>query len=447
MSAPTLESLLTKLNRITEMAKQSPSCQFRTLAHLVNLQSMEEAFGQLKRNAAAGIDGVTVKEYEQHLSRNLAELYERLKRRQYRAQPMRRVYIGKEDGKQRPLSLPAIEDKIVQRAVVEILNRIYENDFLPCSYGYRPGKSAHDAVNEIREKITRGRVNFVLDADIRDFFGSIDRKKLMEMLQRRVNDKDLLRIIGKWLHVGVMEEGRLLDPQSGVHQGAVISPILANLYLHVVLDEWVEQTVKPRMQGDVTLFRFCDDFIVCFQYRNDAEKFHKVLPKRFERFGLTLHAEKTKLIEFGRFAEVNCRNKGRKPPTFEFLGFVFFGGRTRNGKYSVMVKTVSKRLGRKLNEIRQWCKAHRHDPAWEQNSHLGQVMKGHYNYYGRQGNLRSLAQFSRGVERAWKYWLGRRGQGQRYSWRHFQSILRRYPLPRPNITENWQRKQMSLLVR
>ena len=447
MSTPMLESLSTKLNRITEMARQSPSLQFRTLAHLVNPQSMEGAFGQLKRNAAAGIDGVSVREYEQNLGRNLRELHERLKQKRYRAQPMRRVFINKEDGTKRPLSIPVIEDKIVQRAVVEILNRIYEQDFLPCSYGYRPERNAHEAVDAIREKITTGKVSFVLDADIRDFFGSIDKKKLMEMLQRRVGDQDLLRIIGKWLHVGVMEEGRLLNPEMGVYQGSVISPILANLYLHVVLDEWVEHTVKPRMKGEVTLFRFCDDFIVCFQYKGDAEKFHSVLPKRFERFGLTLHPEKTRLIEFGRFSGDSARRQGQKPATFKFLGFVFFGSKTLHGKYCVGLKTISKRLGRKLNEVRQWCRERRHEPIWQQRIHLRQVMLGHYNYYGRRGNFRSLYQFSRGVIGAWKFWLGRRGQKEYWGWEQFRPILQRYPLPPPTITQNWQRKQMPLLVR
>jgi group II intron reverse transcriptase/maturase len=357
------------------------------------------------------------------------------------------VFIDKEDGKKRPLSIPVIEDKIVQRAVVEILNRIYEQDFLPCSYGYRPGRNAHDAVGEIRDRITRGKVGFVLDADIRDFFGSIDRKKLMEMLQRRVGDQDLLRIIGKWLHVGVMEEGRLLNPETGVYQGSVISPILANLYLHVVLDEWVEHTVKPRMQGEVDLFRFCDDFILCFQKREDAEKIQRVLPKRFERFGLTLHSEKTKLIAFGRFAEERAHRRRQKQSTFKFLGFVFFGGKTRNGKYSVQLKTISKRLGRKLNEVRQWCREHRHDSVAQQRLHLRQVMLGHYNYYGRQGNYRSLMQFSRGVSRAWKFWLGRRGQKGYWGWDQYNLLLSLYPLPAPNITQNWQRKQMPLFVR
>ena len=448
MSTPMLESLSTKLNRITEMARQSPSVQFRTLAHLVNPQSMEEAFRQLKRNAAAGIDGVTVKEYEQNLGKNLKELHERLKHKRYRAKPMRRVFIDKEDGKKRPLSIPAIEDKIVQRAVVEILNRIYEQEFLPCSYGYRPRRNAHDAIVEIREKITNGKVSFVLDADIRDFFGSIDKKKLMEMLKRRVGDQDLLRIIGKWLHVGVMEEGRLLDPEMGVHQGSVISPILANLYLHVVLDEWVEHTVKPRMKGELTLYRFCDDFIVCFQYKGDAEKFHRVLPKRFERYGLTLHPEKTRLIEFGRFAEESARRQRQKPATFKFLGFVFFGAKAlRNGRYYVSLKTISKRMGRKLNEVRKWCKEHRHEPVWMQRVHLRQVMQGHYNYYGRRCNGRSLRQFYRGVIRAWRYWLGRRGQKGYLAWKDFDQILRRYPLPAPTITQNWQLKQTPLLVR
>jgi RNA-directed DNA polymerase len=269
----------------------------------------------------------------------------------------------------------------------------------------------------------------------------------MEMLQKRVVDKDLLRIIGKWLHIGVMEEGRYLDFENGVYQGSAISPILANLYLHVVLDEWVEHTVKPRMRGEISLFRFCDDFIVCFQYRDDAERFHRVLPKRFERFGLTLHPEKTRLIEFGRFAGDNARRKGQKPSTFKFLGFTFYGAKAYSGKFVVMLKTLPKRLGRKLNEVREYCRQHRHDPVWKQRMHLRAVLLGHYNYYGRTTNHRSLAKFSRGVERAWKFWLGRRGQKGRYTWTKFKQTLRRYPLTKPTITQNWRGKQLELPVR
>ena len=235
-----------------------------------------------------------------------------------------------------------------------------------------------------------------------------------------------------------------MNSENGVYQGSVISPVLANLYLHVVLDEWVEQTVKPRMRGEISLFRFCDDFIVCFQYRDDAEKFQKVLPKRFERFGLTLHAEKTKLIEFGRLAFEAEEKKGQKPKTFKFLGFVFIGARSRNGKFMVKLRTISKRMGRKLNEIRAWCRAHRHDPVWQQRIHLRSVLLGHYNYYGRRTNYQSIVQFSRGVARAWKLALGRRGQKGGFSWDKFNAILKRYPLPRPNITQNWQRKAQPL---
>jgi hypothetical protein len=249
------------------------------------------------------------------------------------------------------------------------------------------------------------------------------------------------------MHAGDMEEGKLLDSENGVYQGSVISPILANLYLHVVLDEWVENTVKPRMRGEITLYRFCDDFIVCFQYRDDAEKFYGVLPKRFGRFGLTLHPEKTRLIEFGRFAEDAAKRRGQKPATFKFLGFVFYGAKAHSGKFGVTALTISKRMGRKLNEVRQWCRGHRHDPVWKQRRHLRAILLGHYNYYGRRGNSRRLAKFSRGVERAWKFWLGRRGQKGRYTWTKFKETTRRYPLPKPNITQNWQGKQLLLPVR
>jgi RNA-directed DNA polymerase len=445
MTASTVESLLTKLNRIAETAKQHSAFQFKTLAHLVNPQSLLEAFKKISKDAASGIDGVTAKEYEKELAANVADLHERLKQKRYRAQPMRRVYIEKEDGKQRPLSIPCLEDKIVQRAVSEILNRIYENDFLPCSYGYRPGRSAHDAVRAIEREIMCGKVNYVLDADLENFFGSIDKKQLMEMLERRIQDKNLLRVIGKWLHVGVMEGGEIIHSENGVHQGSVISPILANLYLHVVLDEWIETTVRSRMKGDMNLFRFCDDFILCFQYQEDAEKVLRVLPQRFKRFGLALHPDKTKLIEFGRYAEE--RRGGRKAPTFKFLGFIFIGAKSRQGRFTLKLRTIPKRMGQKLNEIRQWCRKYRHAPLKIQQGHLSKVLLGHYNYYGWPSNYGSLAKFSRGVKSAWMFWLGRRGQKGYYGRKKFNKTLERYPLPPPRLNKNGRAMQLTFPVR
>ncbi len=281
---------------------------------------------QLRHDAAAGVDGVTAEDYGKNLEINLKSLHQRLKDGRYRAEPLRRVYIEKEDGKKRPLSIPGFEDKIIQRAASELLNKIYENDFLTCSYGYRPGKSAHDALDDIQRDITIGKASYVLDADISDYFGSIVRSELMKMLQRRVTDKHLLALIGKWLRVGVIEEGRLLHSENGTYQGSVISPILANVYLHEVLDIWFEKEVAPRLKGEAKLYRYADDLIATFQYKEDADRFLQVLRKRFEKFGLKLHPEKTQMIEFGRNAWAKSKNTKIKPATFNFLGFTHYCG-------------------------------------------------------------------------------------------------------------------------
>ena len=442
-SAQTQQALFTKLQWIAEKAKEDRSFQFQNLAHLINPQMLELAFRNLRKDAASGIDDVSARAYEENLGENLLELHERLKQRRYRAQPLRRIYIEKEDGSQRALSIPTTEDKIVQRAVVTILNRIYENDFLSCSYGYRPKRSAHDALKAIRETIVLGKTSYVVDADIQDYFGSLVRDKLREMLCKRITDKDIMRLIGKWLKVGVLDEGRMLLSEDGTYQGSVISPLLANIYLHEVLDKWVEDTVKPRMRGEIALFRFADDFIVCFQYRDDAERFYRVLPKRFEKFGLKLHPKKTKLIAFGRFAESEAKRSGTKPSTFCFLGFTFIGGKTRIGKYTIKVRTMSKRLARALKRVSQWCRQNRHEPVWRQHQHLSAVLRGHDNYYGQRTNSDSIRTFHYKVENAWKKWLGKRGD-QYFSWGRFVGIRRRYPLPAPRLLAGQRMTQTSL---
>jgi RNA-directed DNA polymerase len=436
MGASIPMKLLTQLNRIAETAKRSPTYQFKTIAHLINVDLMRHAYGELRKDAAAGLDGVTAKEYGQDLTKKLTDLHERMKQGRYRAQSLRRVYIEKENGKMRPLSILATEDKIAQKAVVEILERIYERDFLPCSFGYRPGRNAWQALQAIDKQITLGKTNFILDADITDYFGSIVRRELMTMLQKRIGDKDFLRLIGKWLKVGAIDDGRLLLTEDGVAQGATISPILANLYLHEVLDLWFEQTVKPRMRGEVALFRFADDFIACFQHGDDAERFHSALQKRFAKYGLTLSEEKTKLIEFGRSAFDKSVRAGKQPDTFNFLGFSHYCGRTRNGKFTVKVKTMRKRLNRALLRMTEWCRRNRHQKINHQWEHLGRVLKGHYNYYGRTFNHRSLKQFYHGTKRLWMKWLGRRGSGP-LAWEEFVVILSRYPLPKPRIVKKW----------
>ena len=436
MGASMPTTLSTQLGRIAETAKRSPTYQFKTIAHLINVDLMKTAFGKLRKDAAAGVDGITAEDYGQNLKKNLTDLHERMKQGRYRAQPMRRVCIEKENGKMRPLSIPATEDKVAQKAVVEILERIYENDFLPCSFGYRPGRNAWQALDAIDKQIGLGKTNYILDADIADYFGTIVRKELMTMLQKRIGDKDVLRLIGKWLNAGVIDEGRLLLADDGVFQGATISPILANLYLHEVLDLWFEQEVKPRMRGEVALFRYADDFIICFEHKDDAERLQDALQKRFAKYGLTLSAEKTKLIEFGRKALYKSAKTGKKPDTFNFLGFSHYCGRTRKGKFTVKVMTMRKRLSRALLRVAEWCRQNRHKKVKAQWEHLCRVLKGHYNYYGRIFNHRSLKQFNQGTKRLWKKCLGRRGSGP-MSWDEFVVLLAKYSLPEPHIVKNW----------
>lgn len=353
---------------------------------------------------------------------------------------MRRVYIAKEDGKQRPLSIPVLEDKIVQKSVAEILGRVYEMDFLDCSYGYRPHTGAHKAVNFIQETVTLRKVNFILEADIKDYFGSIVRKDLIEILKRRIQDPVILRLIGKWLRAGVIDDGRLLVSENGTVQGSIISPILANIYLHEVLDTWTNKVVKPYFNGEMYLCRYADDFVLGFQYWQDAKRFEQVLHKRFAKFGLVLHPDKTKLIEFGRFARE--RKGGIKPETFQFLGFTFFCSATRQRKFCVKLKTSAKRMRRSLTRVGEQCRSMRHQAFKDQSRHLAAILTGHYQYYGRKSNMRSLRKFYRAVNRIWYKWLCRRGSGY-LTWDRFQKLRKKFPLPMPRITENEKGVQLS----
>lgn len=431
--APTLLSLSTRLDRLYETARENPQYQFENIAHLISVELLEWSFQRLRKDAAAGVDGVTPEDYQKNLQSNLADLHKRLKEGRYQAQPLRRVYIGKDDGKQRPLSIPGLEDKICQKAVSELLTRIYENDFLPVSYGYRPGRGPHDALDAINRDITLGKANYVLDADISDYFGSIVRSQLMTMLQKRITDRHLLALIGKWLRVGVIEDGRLFLSENGTYQGSVISPILANVYLHEVLDLWVQNDVRSRLRGEMKLYRFADDLIATFEYQEDAEKFMRVLPKRFGKFGLTLHPDKTRLIEFGFRVWAKAKKGGSKPETFNFLGFTHFCGTTRKGKFSVKVKTMKKRLARGIQRVKMWCKRNRHLPLQEQHRHLRSVLLGHYAYYGRRNNSRFIVQFHYVVRRTWHKWVSRRGA--RSNWESFAKILERFPLPKPRLMQ------------
>ena len=423
----------TKLDRLTELAKQDRKQKFFSIAHLITPEALYAAFRGLRKDASAGVDGVTYAEYEKDAERNIRELHEQLKEGQYQAQPLRRVYIPKENGKQRPISIPTLVDKIVQKAMAGILNAIYEQDFLDCSYGFRPGRGPQQALDEVGRVICRRPTGWVLEIDITAYFDSIVRKELMQMIEKRVSDRSVLRLIGKWIKVGVIEEGRLLVSETGTGQGQTISPLLANIYLHYVLDEWFEEVVKPRLRGDAHEIRFADDAVLCFQYREDAEKVLSVLTKRFAKYGLTLHPEKTRLVEFGRYAEEHAKGQGMKPDTFDFLGFTHICARSRRGKFTVHVRTMRKRIRRSLMAHAQWCQEHRHDPVEEQHKTLNAKLRGHYQYYGRPTNYQSLWQFYRSVRGLWRKWLNRRTRGRGLTWDRYAELLRQHPLLRPRI--------------
>jgi RNA-directed DNA polymerase len=426
--------MCTDIDRISELAREDPQRRFFSIAHLITPEAMYAAFRSLRKDASAGIDGVTYEEYEKDAAGNIRKLYERLKDGKYQVQPLRRVYIPKENGKQRPISIPALEDKVVQKVAVDLLNAIYEQDFLVCSYGFRPGRGQHQALDEVGRVICTRPTKWILEIDITAYFDSIVREQLIEMVEERVSDGSVLRLIRKWIKVGVIEEGRLLVSETGTGQGQPISPLLANIYLHYVLDDWFEKVVKPRLKGEAHEIRFADDAILCFERKEDAEKVRNVLPKRFAKYGLSLHPEKTRLIEFGRFAEEKARRRGEKPATFDFLGFTHICARSRKGKFTVHVKTVAKRLRRGLKAVAEWCQKHRHDPVSEQQKALNAKLRGHYQYYGRPTNYRSLRQFYRRILRIWREWLCRRSRGHRLTWERYIQILRQHPLLRPRIT-------------
>ncbi len=427
----------TQIDRISELAKEDTRRQFYSIAHMITPEALYAAFRGLRKKASAGVDGVTYEEYERDAPRNIQTLHERLKNGKYQAQPLRRVYIPKENGKQRPISIPALEDKIVQKAMVEILNAIYEQDFLDCSYGFRPGRGQHQALDEVGRVICTRPTGWVLEIDVTAYFDSIVREQLMEMIEKRVRDRSVLRLIRKWIQVGVIEEGRLLVSETGTGQGQTISPLLANIYLHYVLDAWFENEVKPRLRGAAHEIRFADDAVLCFQYKEDAERVMEVLPKRFAKYGLTIHPEKTRLLEFGRYAEEKAKRQGKKPATFDFLGYTHVCARSRKGKFTVHVRTMKKRFRRGLTAIAEWCRENRHLPVDEQQKTLNAKLRGHYQYYGRPTNYQSIWRFFREVRHIWQKWLSRRTRGNGMTWEKYAAILRKHPLLLPRIQHSW----------
>ena len=424
-----------QLQRIAQQAQRYPEMVFNNVFHLIDPDFLLEAYRLTRKNSAPGVDQVTATQYAEHLDDNLRDLHERLRDNRYVAPPVERVWIEKDDGKKRPIGKPCFEDKIVQRAVVMILEAIFEPDFHAFSHGFRKGHSPHQALHELREQCWTLHINWIVDADVSGFFDNLDWSHLREFLQQRVSDGGILRLIGKWLHAGVLEAGALMHPDKGTPQGGVISPMLANVFLHHVLDEWFVKDVHPRMQGRCFLSRFADDFSIGCECEADARRIMDVLPKRFTRFRLTIHPEKTALVAFKRPPSRNHSAGGTG--TFDFLGFTHYWGKTRQGYWVIQRKTVGKRLRRFMKESWTWCRENRHAPLQEQYRTLCSKLRGYYQYYGIRGNFKMLEVVFEHTERAWHYWLSTRSHKGHINWQKFEGFLRqKLPLPKPRILHN-----------
>jgi len=435
---PSSTSVCTKQQRIAELAKRAPQLGLTTLSHHIDRYWLYEAYLATRPDGAVGVDGQTCADYSEHLAGNLQALEDRAKSGTYRAPPVRRVHIPKGSGSEtRPIGIPTFEDKVLQRAVVMVLEPIYEQDFLDCSYGFRPRRSAHQALQSLWDQTMAMGGGWVLEVDIRKFFDTLDHAQLRALLQRRVRDGVLLRLLSKWLHAGVLEEGCLTYPEAGTPQGGVISPLLANVYLHYVLDEWYEHEVKPRLKGRTFLIRYADDFVMGFACEEDARRVLEVLPKRFGKYGLTLHPDKTRLVAFGRPSASSRAAAGVPAPgSFDFLGFTHYWGRSRRGVLVVKRRTSRSRLRRSLARIADWCRRHRHLPVKEQQHTLGQKLRGHFAYYGITGNMAALQRFRDAVIRLWGKWLARRSWGLRWAWSRFLALLQRHPLPAARVVHS-----------
>lgn len=435
------------LDRIREAARRDRKLRFTNLLHHVTIDRLRQAYLALSKKAAPGVDGVTWAQYGEDLETNLQDLHARLHRGVYRAKPSRRVYIPKADGRQRPLGIAALEDKLLQRAVGEVLQAIYEVDFLGFSYGFRPRRSQHQALDALFVGIERQKVNWVLDADIRGFFDAISHEWLGKFLEHRIADRRLLRLIAKWLSAGVMEDGEWRQSPEGTPQGASLSPLLANLYLHYVLDLWIHQWRQKQAQGEVIIVRYADDFIIGFQSRSDAERCMEELRARLKKFSLELHPEKTRLIEFGRFAVENRRKRGLgKPETFNFLGFTHACASARSGKFQVRRRTMSKRMRDKLHEVKAELRRRWHQPIPEQGEWLGKVVSGYFAYHAVPYNTKALRRFRDEVERHWRKTLRRRSQRDRTTWEDMRRFSKQW-LPKPRILHPWPDKRFDVRTR
>lgn len=429
------ESISTKQRRIADMAREAPTRVFTSLHHFIDMNWLREAFYRTRKDGAPGVDGQTWAGYEANLEENLSTLIDRFKSGRYRAPAVRRTYIpkGGKPGAKRPIGIPTLEDKVLQRAVVMLLEPIYEQDFLDCSHGFRPGRSAHGALDRLWKGLMGLRGGWVLEVDIKGYFDNIDKTVLRGFLDQRIRDGVVRRIIHKWLKAGVLEDGRVHYPEKGTPQGGVISPLLANIYLHEVMDKWYAEVVRPRMRGGSVLLRYADDLVLVFEREDDARRVYRVIGKRFGKYGLTLHPTKTRLVRFTR-PRWNERRPKPKPGSFDFLGFTHYWGRSRRGTWIVKRRTAKDRLRRALRSMHQFCKAVRHRKVRQQHQWIRRKLVGHYAYYGITNNWQSLARYRHQVERIWRYWLNNRGQRKGMPWERFrEGILKVYPLPRPKI--------------
>ena len=438
------ESVSQAMERIRKVARERKKERFTALFHHISTDLLEEAFFELKENAAPGVDRVTWTDYEADLERNLEDLHDRVQRGAYRALPSRRVYIPKPDGRQRPIAVAALEDKIVQRAVVALLNAIYEEDFLGFSYGFRPGRGTHDALDALCVGIDSKKVSYILDADIRSFFDEISQEWLIRFLEHRIGDRRIIHLIQKWLKVGILEDGVVSVSDMGTGQGSVISPLLANIYLHYTVDLWAVRWRRHAATGDMIIVRYADDFIVGLQHEHDARRFLDEMRERLGEFALSLHPEKTRLIEFGRFAAERRKRRGLgKPETFNFLGFTFICGKTRAGKFQVQRKTRRDRMQEKLRKIKETLRRCAHHPIPAQGKWLGRVVSGYFNYHAVPTNFRALAAFRTEVAKRWRNVLIRRSQRHNLNWERMNCLLDDW-LPKPRILHPWPDQRFAV---
>lgn len=427
--------MATGLERIAEIVAKHPTGKLQTLVHYINETTLKEKHHELPADKATGIDSITKEEYGKNLDENIKNLMHRLKSQAYKPQPVRRVYIPKEGSdKGRPLGIPAYEDKLVQSLIADILNQVYEPIFLDCSYGFRPKRNCHDAIKALGDIIEHHKTNFIVDADIKGFFDNVDHEWMMKFLEYRIQDQNLLRLIKRFLIAGIMEQGKYLESEAGTPQGGNMSPILANIYLHYVIDLWFNFIIKPKCKGECHIIRYADDFICCFQYESEARAFYQALKERLKKFGLELAQDKTRIIEFGRFAKENRQRKGLgKPETFTFLGFTHYCSKSKSGKFRVKRKTSSKKFRMKAAKLKTWLRENMHMPVKELIKRLNIRLLGHYRYYGITDNIESLSKFFYIARRQLFKTLNRRSQKNGLNWGRFELLLNVFPLVRPKI--------------